>query len=125
MDHLEIAMPVNQASEENQDVVIDLDGNIFETQVELGLILELKSILKVVPNVISQYAIDLVKKYSIEPSYIFPKFIHWSSSNYVVENRVLMSSNASQVLCKKNPQFVSKAPHLLESNLEECFPFDG
>ena len=35
---LQIAMHVNQASEANQDVVIDLDWNIFETQVELGLI---------------------------------------------------------------------------------------
>ena len=125
MDPLEIAMLVNQVSEANQDVVIDLDGNIFETQVELGLISKLKSILKVIPNVISQFAIDLVRKYSIEPSYVCLEFIHWSASNYAVKNRVLMSSNASQVLCKKNPQFVSKAPHLLESNLEECFPFDG
>ena len=53
MDPLEIVMPVNQASGANQDMVIDLDGNIFETQFELGLILELRSLLKVVPNVIS------------------------------------------------------------------------
>jgi hypothetical protein len=33
MDPLEIAMLVNQVLEANQDVVIDLDGNIFETQV--------------------------------------------------------------------------------------------
>lgn len=53
MDPLEISMPVNQALEVNQDVVIDLDGNVFETQVKLGFILELKSHVKVVPNIIS------------------------------------------------------------------------
>ena len=95
MNTLEISMPVNRASEGNQDVVIDLDGNIFETQVELGLIYNLKSLIKVVPNVISQSVVELVKKYSIEPSYVFPELIHWSASNYVVESRVLMSLNAS------------------------------
>lgn len=48
MDPLEISMAVNQVSEANQDVIIDLDGNIFETQVEIGLISELKSLLKVI-----------------------------------------------------------------------------
>ena len=38
MDPLEIGMVVNQASEANQDMLIYLDGNIFETQVKLGLI---------------------------------------------------------------------------------------
>ena len=112
MDPLEIDMLVNQVSEANQDVVIDLDGNIFETQVKLGLISELKSILKVFPNVISQYIIDLVKKYSIYPSYFFPEFIHWLASNYTVKNRVLMSSNDSCVLCNINPQFVRNAMNL-------------
>jgi hypothetical protein len=61
-------IPVNQVSKANQDMVIDLDGNIFETQVKLGLISELKSLLKVVPNVISQSAIIFVNEYSIKPS---------------------------------------------------------
>ena len=105
-------------------MVINLDGNIFETQVELGLILKLKGILKVIPNVISQSAVDLVKKYNIETSFSFPKFINWSTNNYVVENRVLMNSNASRVLCNINPQSIRRALHLPESNLEESLPFN-
>ena len=38
MDPPEIDLPINQVTEGNQDMVVDLDGNIFETQVELGLI---------------------------------------------------------------------------------------
>lgn len=34
----EIVFPISQVTEANQDMVVDLDGNIFETQVELGLI---------------------------------------------------------------------------------------
>ena len=35
-----------------------------------------------------------------------------------------MSSNASQVLCKINPQSVRNALCLPKSNLQESFPFD-
>ena len=38
MDPLEVPMPINQTVQGAQDVVVDLDGNIFKTQVELGLI---------------------------------------------------------------------------------------
>ena len=117
-------MPINQVSKANQDVVIDLDGNIFETHVELGLILELKNLLKVIPNAISFSSIDLLKKYSIEPSYVFREFIHWSSGNYAVENMVLMSLNASCVLCNINPQSDKNDPHLPKSNLKESLSFD-
>ena len=71
MDPLQVSMPINQNEEGTQDVVVDLDGNVFETQVELGLIYELKSLVKVIPNVIDQLAVELVKSYSVEPSYVF------------------------------------------------------
>ena len=71
MDPLEVFMPVNQTIEGTQDVIVDLDNNVFETQVELGLISELKSLVKVIPNVISQSIVELVKNYSVEPSYVF------------------------------------------------------
>ena len=52
MDPLEITMFVNQVVEGTQDVIVDLDGNVFKTQLELGLIFELKSLVRVIPNVI-------------------------------------------------------------------------
>ena len=118
MDPLEVSMPVNQASEGTQDVVVDLDDNIFETQVELGLISELKSLVKVIPNIISQSAVELVKNYSIEPSYVFLELIHWWANNYAVESRVLMNLNASRVLCNINSKFVKQALRLPELNLQ-------
>lgn len=117
MDPPKIIMFVSQIIELNQDVVVDLDGNIFETQVKLVLISKLKCLVKVTPNVISQSTVDLVKKYNIEPSFIFPKFIHWSDSNYVIKNRVLMISNASRALCNINPQSIIRALHLPKSDL--------
>jgi hypothetical protein len=65
-------MTVNQVAKGTQDVVVDLDDNVFETHVELGLIYELKSLVKVIPNIIGQSTMELVKNYSIEPSYVFP-----------------------------------------------------
>ena len=53
MDPLEVSLPVNQASEGTQDFVVDLDDNIFQTKVELSMIYELKSLVKVIPNIIS------------------------------------------------------------------------
>ena len=35
---LQASMPINQNEEGTQDAVVNLDGNVFETQVELGLI---------------------------------------------------------------------------------------
>lgn len=88
-------MLVNQVAEGTQDVVVDLDDNIFQTQVELGLVFELKSLVKVIPNIISHPVIELVKNYNIDPSYTFPELTHWSASNYVVKSKVLMNLNAS------------------------------
>ena len=72
MDPLEVSMHVNQNVEGTQDVVVDLDDNVFETEVELGLIFELKSLVKVIPNVIGHPVVELVKNYSFEPSYVIP-----------------------------------------------------
>ena len=72
MDPLEVSMHVNQNIEGTQDVVVDLDDNVFETHVELGLISELKSLVKVIPIVFGHSAMDLVKNYSVEPSNVFP-----------------------------------------------------
>ena len=72
MGPLEVFMHVNQTVEGTQDVIVDLDDNVFKTQVELGLISELKSLVKVIPNVISQSIVELVKNYNVEPSYVFP-----------------------------------------------------
>lgn len=72
MNPLEVPMHLNQNVECIQDAMVDLNGNVFETQVELGLIFELKSLFKVIPNVIGQSVVELVKRYSVEPSYVFP-----------------------------------------------------
>ena len=83
---LEASMSINPNEEVTQDFVVDLDGNVFETQIELGLILELKSLVKVIPGVISQSTVELVKNYSLELSFVFPEFIHQSANNYAVES---------------------------------------
>ena len=53
MDPPEMVFPIRQVIEATQDMVVDLVENIFETKVILGLILELKSLLKIIRNVIS------------------------------------------------------------------------
>lgn len=45
-------MLINQNEEGTQDVIIDLHGNLSETHVEIGLISELKSLVKSIPDVI-------------------------------------------------------------------------
>lgn len=95
---------VNPNEQGTQDSFVDLYGNVFETQIELGLISELKSLVKIIPIVISQSNVELAKNYNIKPSFIFPKFIHWSASNYVIESWIVMSSNASRVVCGENSQ---------------------
>ena len=116
MDPLQVPMSINQNEEGTQDVVVDLDGNVFETEVELGLISKLKSLVKVIPNVIGQSTVELVKSYSVEPSYVFPELIHWSASNYAVESRIVMNYNAYRVICNVNSQTISQALHLPKSN---------
>lgn len=71
MDRLEVSM-LNQVVEGTEYVLVDLDGNVFETQVELGLISELKSPVQVISNIIGQSAVELAKNYSVDPSYVFP-----------------------------------------------------
>lgn len=88
-------VPIIPNEEGTHDSVIDLDGNVFETQIELGLILELQSLVKVIPSIISQSTVDLVKNYCLELSFVFPEFIHWSTSNYAIKSRIVMSSNNS------------------------------
>lgn len=72
----QVFMQINPSEERTQDFVVDLDGNVFETQIELGLISKLKILVKVIPGAISQSTVDLVKNYSLEPSFVFPELIH-------------------------------------------------
>lgn len=124
MDPLEVSVHVNQTIEGTQDAMVDLDGNFFETQVELGLISELKSLVKVIPNVIGQFNVGLVKNYSVEPSYVFPELIHRSANNYVVKSKVLMNYNASWVVYNINVQTVRRALHLPKSNSQQSVSFN-
>ena len=73
----QVSMQINPREEGTQDFFVDLDRNIFETQIELGLVLELKSLVKVILGVTSQSVIHLVKHYSLEPSFVFLEFTHW------------------------------------------------
>lgn len=52
MDH-QASVQFNPNEEGTQDSIVDLDGNVFETQIELGLISELKILVNVIPGVIS------------------------------------------------------------------------
>ena len=116
-------MHVNQTVEGIHYAIVDLDNNVFETQVELHLISELKSLAKVIPNVIGQFAMELVY-YILEPSYILPELIHWLASNYAVESRVVMNSNSSWVVCNINSQTSRQALRLPESNLQQSVSFN-
>ena len=57
----QVSMQINPREEGTQDFFVDLDRNIFETQIELGLVSELKSLVKEILGVMSQSSIDLVK----------------------------------------------------------------
>lgn len=72
----QVFVQINPSKEGTHDSIVDLDGNVYETQIELGLISELKILVKIILGIISQSTIDLVKNYSLEPSFVFLELIH-------------------------------------------------
>jgi hypothetical protein len=131
MESLVQKFPLFKFMDANEDQIVDTQGEIFETLLTLGIMKELKKhFFMSNPSIPDQLKVT-VNFYTLEPSYQFPEFIHWSALHYLVSERVIMNYNGCKVLCRVDAQTFRDAFLVSESDIndlekfneEECFRF--
>lgn len=69
-----------------EEHIIYLDTRVIETVLALRNLIEIKNKLSRVPNLISDSFCLSLFEVTIEPTFPFPDFIHWTVKNYVKSN---------------------------------------
>ena len=69
-----------------EDSITDLDAEVFEIVLTLGNLTKIKNKLTQIPNFIPNNFCSSLFKVTIEPTFSFPKFFHWTIKNYVKSN---------------------------------------
>jgi hypothetical protein len=108
----------------DQEAIVDIDGEIYEPVITLGRVTELKQRIETKNLLIPDQVRTFVKHFTIDSTFPFPEFIHWSASNISSAKRVIMNFDGSNVLCQINLQSIREALRLSESNEEESVQFD-
>ena len=69
-----------------EDLITDLDAEIYETVPMLGNLTKTKNKLTQIPNFIPNIFFSSLFEVTIEPTFPFLDFAHWVEKNYVKSN---------------------------------------
>ena len=117
-------VPMCKILDPDQETIVNIDGEFYEPIIILGHITELKKDVESQKSLIPKKALISIKRFTIEPTFPFPKFIHWSTSNFSSVKRVIMNFDGSKVLCQICSQSIREALCLFELTDEESIQFD-
>ena len=92
-----------------EDYLIDLDAFVHETILTFGPLNHTKQLLSDNSNIISQSFCSNVLQFSLEPTFLYPKLIHWAVSNFVPITKQIISYDGSKIIVSVNSQAVRKA----------------
>ena len=82
-----------------EEHIVDLETGIAEIFILHGNLTEIKSKISENPNLISTKFFSALFYFGVEPTFPFPKFIHWIEKNYVKSKGLILSSYGSRVIC--------------------------
>ena len=99
MEHFVKKIVVCKDLDAEQELMVDLDGEVFETKITLGSVTELKSTIESENTLISRLIQNVVNGFVLEPTFIFREFVQCVVSSYSSENRIIMNSFRMKVLC--------------------------
>ena len=92
-----------------EDYLIDLDAFVHETSLTFGPLSHVKELLSNNSNIISQGFCSNVSHFSLEPTFPYPKLVHWVVSNFVPSTKKIISYDGSKITVSVNSQAVWKA----------------
>ena len=92
-----------------EELLIDLDVRIKETQLTIGTLNQVKHTIMDNSNIISHKFCSSLSQFTIEPTFPFPKLIHWAIKNYVPLTRQILSANRTRVIATINSESLRKA----------------
>ena len=92
-----------------EDYLIYLDAFVHETNLTFGPLNHTKQLLLDNLNIISQTFCSNVSQSSLEPTFPYPKLIHWAISNFVPSTKQIISYDGSKIIVSVNSQAIRKA----------------
>ena len=76
MDARTTKVPPCKILDLDQETIVDIDGEIYESVITLGHITELKEKIESQNTLVPKQVRIFVKCFTVEPTFLFPEFIH-------------------------------------------------
>ena len=92
-----------------EELLIDLDVVIKETELTLGTLSQIKQTILDNLNIISDTLCSSLSQFTIEPTFPFPELIHWVVDNYVPSMKQILSADRTKVIATINSETLRKA----------------
>ena len=92
-----------------KDFVIDLDVFVNETTLNFGPLHHTKQLLANNSYTISQSFYSNLSQFALEPTYPYPKLVHWVIFDFVPSTKQVISYDGSKIILSVNAQVVRKA----------------
>lgn len=81
-----------------EDFLVDLDASIQENRLTLGTLDQIKHIIMDNSNIISDSFCSSLSQFTLESTFPYPEFVHWTVQNYVSSTKQILSSDGSRVI---------------------------
>ena len=111
-----------KSSNPKEELLIDLDIIIKENQLMVGTLNQVKQTIMDNFNIISHTFGSSLSQFTIEPTFLFPEYIHWVVKNYVPSTRQILSVDITRVIATISSEYLRKAflpvPNPNQSSIE-------
>lgn len=105
-----------KSTDSKEELLIDLDATIKEKKLTIGTLSQIKKTITDNPSIISDTFCSSLSKFTIQPTFPFPKFVHWAVKNYVPSTKFFLSTDRTRVICTINSKSLRKAFCLPDPN---------
>lgn len=85
-----------------EEFLVNLDASIQENRLTLGTLDQIKQIIMDNSNIISDSLFSSLSQFTLEPTFPYPEFVHWTVQNYVSSTKQILSSDGSRVILTLN-----------------------
>ena len=101
-----------KSTDPKEELLIDLDLAIKETKLIVGTLSQIKQTIIDNPSIISDTLCSPLSQFTIEPTFPFPEFVHWTVKNYVPLKKQILSIDGTKVIATINSKSLRKAFYL-------------
>ena len=110
------AIKTFKSIEPKEEFLVDLDASVQESRITLGTLDHIKQVIMDNSNIISDNFCSSLSQFTFEPTFPYPKFVHWTIQNYVPSTKQILSADGSRVILTLNSETLRKTL---------CLPFEN